>query len=262
MDLFGLGTLISGIGNMVTSGIQYSGNKKLAEKQFKAQQEQNAWQNQFAKEQFEYQKQQNLLTQQREDNAIQRRYADMEKAGINPLTAVGTGGASAQATSGSTMSGGQAGQTQQVTGLDNMFTGIMNAISQQQNIAQSKAQTKLIEQQTKTERENTANKSADTKNIEKQTNFIDKQSAKIDAEIDRIKKQNELDEIKKSTEKANQEYTKSKTDAQYWDNRLSKTSATKSHENTYKGNPLEMLQQGAGIGGNLLEQMFNWILNR
>lgn len=48
----------------------------------------------FARENADYQKQQNLLTQQREDTAIQRQVADAESAGLSPLAVAGSGGAS------------------------------------------------------------------------------------------------------------------------------------------------------------------------
>lgn len=54
------------------------------------QQNQENWQ-----AEFDYTKQQNELTRQREDNAIQRQVADAESAGISPLAVAGTGGASA-----------------------------------------------------------------------------------------------------------------------------------------------------------------------
>ena len=54
------------------------------------QQNQENWQ-----AEFDYTKQQNDLTRQREDNAIQRQVADAESAGISPLAVSGTGGASA-----------------------------------------------------------------------------------------------------------------------------------------------------------------------
>ena len=54
------------------------------------QQNQTNWQTEF-----NYMKQQNDLTRQREDNAIQRQVADAESAGISPLAVAGTGGASA-----------------------------------------------------------------------------------------------------------------------------------------------------------------------
>lgn len=53
----------------------------------------------FARENADYQKQQNLLTQQREDNAIQRQVADAESAGLSPLAVAGSGGASSSVVS-------------------------------------------------------------------------------------------------------------------------------------------------------------------
>lgn len=54
------------------------------------QQNQSNWQSEF-----DYLKQQNDLTRQREDTAIQRQVADAESAGISPLAVAGSGGASA-----------------------------------------------------------------------------------------------------------------------------------------------------------------------
>lgn len=45
--------------------------------------------------QFNYVKEQNSLTREREDNAIQRQVADAESAGLSPLAVAGSGGASA-----------------------------------------------------------------------------------------------------------------------------------------------------------------------
>ncbi len=53
----------------------------------------------FARENADYQKQQNLLTQQREDNAIQRQVTDAERAGLSPLAVAGSGGASSSVVS-------------------------------------------------------------------------------------------------------------------------------------------------------------------
>uniref|UniRef100_A0AAU8AXE8 DNA pilot protein n=1 Tax=Dulem virus 253 TaxID=3145730 RepID=A0AAU8AXE8_9VIRU len=48
---------------------------------------------------FDYSVEQNELTRQREDNAIQRRVSDAESAGLSPLAVVGSGGASSSVVS-------------------------------------------------------------------------------------------------------------------------------------------------------------------
>jgi len=59
----------------------------------------------LAREQFAYQQHANQLTRDREDNAVQRKMADMQAAGLHPTLAVGGGGAGAQAMSAGGASG-------------------------------------------------------------------------------------------------------------------------------------------------------------
>lgn len=81
-------------------------NQANWEKQFnwtksEASRSQSNWEQEmsFARENADYQKQQNLLTQQREDNAIQRQVTDAEAAGLSPLAVAGSGGASSSVVS-------------------------------------------------------------------------------------------------------------------------------------------------------------------
>lgn len=243
-DFMGLG---QGIAGLVQSGLNWGINKKNLEHQkevFNWQKEQQAWANQFAKDQFEYQKQQNELTRQREDTAIQRRQADLKQAGLNPLSAGDSGGASAQTMGGSTMSGGSqqgtAPQMEQIAGLDNIFQGVMNIMTQKQNIAQSQTDQEYTREKTRTERdkqqnikEDTGKKSAETKEIERKTQFYDTLTSEKEAQITAIQKENELRELRKETERAKAADTWESSRNKAYDRRAGILSGTKTHEQSY-----------------------------
>ena len=90
------------IGGVLGAGASIFNNERNIRAQKRAndanidlQREMNQQNQQNWETEFEYTKQQNELTRQREDNAIQRQVADAEQAGISPLAVAGTGGASA-----------------------------------------------------------------------------------------------------------------------------------------------------------------------
>lgn len=243
-EYMGAGQAIGGLIN--TFGNMYINKKNLEHQKevFKYQKEQQAWANQFAKDQFEYQKQQNDLTRQREDTAIQRRQADLKQAGLNPLSAGDNGGASAQTMGGSTMAGGaqqmEAPQMAGIEGLDNLFQGVMNIMTQKQNIAQSQTDQEYTKEKTRTERdkqdnirEDTEKKSAETKEIERKTQYYDDLSAKSQAEITAIEKENELRELRKATEKAREQEIQENIKDKGYNRRSSILSGTKTHEQSY-----------------------------
>ena len=243
-DFIGAGQAIGGLVQTIGNGIINTKNLKHQKEVFNWQKEQQAWANQFAKDQFEYQKQQNDLTRQREDNAIQRRQADLKQAGLNPLSAGDSGGANAQTMSGSTMAGGSqqgtAPQMEQLTGLDNIFQSVMNIMTQKQNIAQSQTDQEYTKEKTKTERdkqenikEDTGKKSAETKEIERKTQYYDDLSSEKQAQITAIEKENELRELRKATEIAREQDLQQDIKNKDYNRRASILSGTKTHEQSY-----------------------------
>ena len=243
-DFMGVGQAIGGLTQTIANGIISAKNLKHQKEVFNWQKEQQAWANQFAKDQFEYQKQQNELTRQREDTAIQRRQADLKQAGLNPLSAGDSGGASAQTMGGSTMSGGSqqgtAPQMEQIAGLDNIFQGVMNIMTQKQNIAQSQTDQEYTREKTRTERdkqqnirEDTGKKSAEIKEIERKTQFYDTLTSEKEAQITAIQKENELRELRKETERAKAADTWESSRNKAYDRRAGILSGTKTHEQSY-----------------------------
>lgn len=282
-DFMGAGQAVGGLIN--TFGNMYINKKNLQFQKdvFNYQKEQQAWANQFAKDQFEYQKQQNNLMREREDTAVQRRMTDLKQSGLNPLQAAGGQAASSQATSGSSMAGGSqqmtAPQMAGIEGLDNVFQGVMNVLTQSQNIAQSKTDQEYTEEKTRTERdrqenirEDTSKKTAETKEIERKTQYYDDLSSKTDAEIQAIQKENELRELRKATEKAKEQEIQENIKDKDYNRRASTLSGTKTHEQSYYNHgafginlpmkPNQRVENWVLEGGNALYQnaVKDWLL--
>lgn len=275
-DFMGLGQAIGGLTQTIGNGIISAKNLKHQKEVFEWQKGQQAWANQFAKDQFEYQKQQNDLMRQREDTAVQRRYKDLQQAGLNPLSAAGGQSASSQATTGSSMAGGSANATAPqmagIEGLDNIFQGVMNIMSQRQNIAQSQTDQAYTEEKTRTERENqknigadTSKKNAETKEIERKTDFYDTLASREQAEITAIEKENELRELRKATEIAREQDLQQNIKDKSYNRRASKLSGTKTHEQSYYNYslgkfsiPAKPTQRFENWAMELLGKAFGW----
>lgn len=182
MDLFGVGSMLGALADGVVGGLNYKNQQKILEEQKK----QNAIDNEFRertyKEQFDFSKLQYEEQKMREDNAVQRRAEDLEKAGINKLMAAGQA-ANAGSTVGtvSPTSGGSTNYTtpQLNLGIQQGIDTIFNALSNQQNISQSKTQQELIEAQILGEQ-------AGTKKINKEIQNLTNDALKTDAERNKI----------------------------------------------------------------------------
>lgn len=82
-------TVASAIIGASVSGAQSIGNGVIGLLNNKYNKEQNEWNKNFAQSQFDYTKSLNQQLMEREDNAVQRRAADLKKAGISKNLAVG-----------------------------------------------------------------------------------------------------------------------------------------------------------------------------
>lgn len=128
------------IPNFITNTVLGAKNYQL-QKKWNEQQQKN-WQTQF-----DYTKKINELQMQREDNAIQRRAADLQASGMNKLMAAGSEAQAGTLTSFTGNAGGSAPQLD----IPNPIEAYLNAKQSQANIANTEAQTALIRNQSDTE---------------------------------------------------------------------------------------------------------------
>ena len=179
-----LGGIIGGALSAITSGVgmglQASQNKKNQEREDNIRRQ----------------------TWQREDNAVQRRAKDMEKAGINPLLAAGD---PAQASTGGAVTGAQAPDTGALAGsIQNagQVADQMALAKKAQILQEQKQEAEIDKLEAETAGKLKENEGADDRNEQTrlQNEKIRREQEKIGAEIDAIRENTELTKEKIKSE--------------------------------------------------------------
>lgn len=118
--------VISGVGGMIDTGANYT----IAKQNRRLQ-----------KQQFNYQKSLNNILMQREDDAVQRRVADLKAAGLSPVLAAGS------AASSTPLHSAPAPQMDFKSNMQDRMAAILGAIQMEKNISKTVSENKLIDQQ-------------------------------------------------------------------------------------------------------------------
>ena len=143
-----IGSGLGATGGVVSTLLQNSSNRELNGANIKYQQETNAQNEQLQREQWA-----------REDTAVQRRAADLEKAGLSKNLAAGSAASSSLST---TMQAPQ-----------NKFANDYGKLAASFNLYNQYLQNQYLREQINTQKATTANVSANTSKTEKETGWID-----------------------------------------------------------------------------------------
>ena len=143
-----IGAGIGALGGVTSTLLQNSSNKKLNSENIKMQRETNAQNMELQREQWA-----------REDTAVQRRAADLEKAGLSKNLAAGSAASSSLST---TMQAPQ-----------NKFANDYGKLAASFNLYNQYLQNQYLREQINTQKATTANVSANTNKTEKETGWID-----------------------------------------------------------------------------------------
>lgn len=156
--LAGAGGVVEGAGSILNAFLQ----RKTAKENLAYQQQADAMNLTFQKESRD-------LTMAREDNAVQRRAADMRSAGINPLMAAGSPAQASQVIAPHS----EAPQEEMTDFGKDMGAGVMALLKMKQDISMTQAQEDYIKAQTKATMAN-----ADMKNYERWSQQKDEEDMK------------------------------------------------------------------------------------
>lgn len=159
MGLIDFGGTLSGIGSLVSAGAQwYSAynNNKNSEKA-----------NDINQESLDWQKTQWEQTKEREDNAVQRRVADLRAAGLSPTLAAGSAASSSTAPTLPQIAPQQ--YHNPAAGIKDAFNGLTQLLRMKQEYDKTQAEISLLEQQERESEGNLINKLAQSDYYQSQT---------------------------------------------------------------------------------------------
>ena len=145
--LYGIPQAIGTVGGIIEGAINLKHQKEAFNKQHQLNREIFDFNKAQADRAYEWNKYVQENTWNREDNAVQRKVADLEAAGLNKLGATNEGAGAGQvvAQAGHSQGGLQEGTAPSInTGIQDSMANLYNAIKMKQDISQSKAQELLI----------------------------------------------------------------------------------------------------------------------
>lgn len=188
-----IGTGIADLANSIGSMVSNAKNYKLSKEAFEFNKGIANWNKDFSERQFQYSKDLQQQIFGREDNAVQRRVADLENAGFNKLLSLGDAANAGNIVSsnGSSAQGGiapaQMGnpvdlKTKQA--MDNLNL-IWNAMKMKQDIAQSKTQEDKIRSDIEVNDSEIGLNNSTAKNKDADTEYYSQRKRESDSNISR-----------------------------------------------------------------------------